>query len=67
MPATTAAPTSPSEGTRRAQQAAREAAIHLNETRSRGAEVAAKAGEIERANRENGFTELIRQAFGGNV
>lgn len=68
MPATTAPPpAAPSEGTHRAEEAAREAAVHLHETRLRRPEVVQQASEIRRVNRENGFAELIREAFGRNA
>jgi hypothetical protein len=48
----------------RAQTAARMAALHLQNARDRRPEVDATAARIEQVNRENGFAELIRQAFG---
>jgi hypothetical protein len=67
MPATTVPLVTPSDETRRAETAAREAAAHLHETRARRPEVRAQAHEIERVNRENGFARLIREALGRNA
>jgi hypothetical protein len=53
-----------SDETRRAELAAREAAIHLDESRARRTEVDDRVVEILRLNRENGFAEMIRQALG---
>lgn len=56
-----------SDETRRAQAAARDAAVHLHESRERRPEVTEKAKTITRMNEENGFTQLIRQALGRNA
>lgn len=48
----------------RAETAAQVAALHLQEARARRPEVDAKADEMKRLIRENGFAELIRSAFG---
>lgn len=48
----------------RADRAAELAAMHLAEARERHVEVSAQAKEITRLTRENGFAELIRNAFG---
>jgi len=67
MPTTTAPPAATSDETNRAVAAAREAAAHLHETRLRRPEVDAQARVIRRVNSDNGFAELIREAFGRNA
>jgi hypothetical protein len=48
----------------RAEQAARIAALHLQEARDRRQDVDDRVTRIASLNRENGFAELIRNAFG---
>lgn len=52
------------EDLRRAEQAARVAALHLQAARDRRRDVDDKVTRITSLNRENGFAELIRNAFG---
>lgn len=51
--------------TERAEEAAREAAVHLHESRARRKVVDQRTGETREVNKENGFARLIREAFGG--
>lgn len=48
----------------RAEAAARRAAIDLHAARERREKIDNLAEEIKRLNRENGFAEMIRNAFG---
>jgi hypothetical protein len=57
----------PSDETRRAQEAAKEAALHLHESQQRRAEVARTVRIVAEVNRENGFARLIREALGRNA
>lgn len=52
------------EDVQRAEQAARVAALHLQTARDRREIVDEKADRLATFNRENGFSELIRNAFG---
>lgn len=66
MPTTTDTPvreTTPEE-IRRAEQAAALAAVSLHEARLRRNRIDDLADEIKAINRENGFAEMIRRAFG---
>lgn len=54
----------PSEETRRARAAAREAAIQLDEVRAQRAGVERASRELDDLNRHNGFYGLVRQALG---
>lgn len=65
--ATAPPPATPSDETLRAQQAAREAAVHLRASRARRPEVDEQAKTIRRLNQENGFAKLIREALGRNA
>jgi hypothetical protein len=66
MPTTLDTPvreTSP-EDIRRAEQAANLAALSLHEARERAPRINDLADQIRRLNRENGFADMIRNAFG---
>lgn len=54
----------PSEETRRARAAAREAAIQLDQVRAQREDIDRSARELDDLNRHNGFYTLIRQAWG---
>ena len=56
-----------SEETRRAQEAAKEAAVHLHESRARRSEVDAQARVIKSLSRDNHFGETIRRALGSGT
>lgn len=47
-----------------AEQAAREAALSLHEARQQRPKIDRLADAIEKANRDNGFSDLVRRAFG---
>jgi hypothetical protein len=57
---------SPSAETRRAERAAEDAALHLQESRSRRYTVDARARQVVLLTEENHFAELIRDALGRN-
>lgn len=54
----------PSDETRRARAAAREAAIQLDLVRAQRSEVDRSSRELDDLNRHNGFYGLVRQALG---
>jgi hypothetical protein len=53
-----------SEEIDRAEEAARLAALHLQDARDRRPAVEAQVQQIRQVNRENGFAALIHRAFG---
>lgn len=59
-----ALPPGDSEETRRARQAAREAAIQLDQVRAQRSQVDRSQRELDDLNQHNGFYMLIRNAFG---
>ena len=63
--ATVAATVTSPEEIRRAEQAALAAAQSLAEAQARRQHVDQTIGALEQAIRENGFADMIRQAFGG--
>jgi hypothetical protein len=52
------------EDVRRAEHAARLAAMSLDEAKSRRQEIDETVEKLARLNRENGFAQIIRDAFG---